>query len=87
MVTVLVMVSNAHSEQGHQAVEPVPENREKLVKWLLDAFSSSAFNACSYQELPAMSGELMKITLKPDAPLTSVKYRQISSSVSFQTIC
>ena len=47
--------------------EPVPKKREKLEKWLLDALSSSAFNACSYQELPAMTGEPMKITLKADA--------------------
>ena len=34
--------------------EPLPQNKEKLKKWLLGAFSSSAFNTCSYQELPAM---------------------------------
>ena len=29
--------------------EPIPENREKLEKWLQEAFESLSFNACSYQ--------------------------------------
>ena len=64
--------------------KPVPENREKLQKWLLEAFSSSAFNTCSYQELPAMSGEPMQIKIKPNAPLSSVKYKPIPVPFHFK---
>ena len=60
--------------------EPIPENREKLEKWLLDAFASSSFNACSYQELPSMTGEPMKIVLKPNAPVSEIINKSLCSS-------
>ena len=43
------------------------DNREKLQKWIIDYYSSSAFNTCPHQELPIMSGRPLKIHLKPDA--------------------
>ena len=47
--------------------EPTEENIPKLEKWLLEAFSSSAFNDCTHQTLQTMTGEPMKIQVKPGA--------------------
>ena len=35
---------------------PVAANRQKLETWLKDRYSSSAFNVCTHQLLPTMSG-------------------------------
>ena len=46
---------------------PTPENREKLEKWLLDYYSSSAFNTCEHQTLPKMAGKPLDIHFRPEA--------------------
>ena len=33
-----------------------PENREKLQEWIEEKYASSAFNQCSHQELPLVTG-------------------------------
>ena len=43
------------------------ENRERLEKWLLDYYSSSAFNVCEHQPLPKMSGPPIRLMVDPDA--------------------
>ena len=37
-------------------IEPTPANREKLEKWILQYYSSSAFNTCEHQRIPQMAG-------------------------------
>ena len=46
---------------------PTTENIPKLKTWLLEAFASSAFNQCSHQTLPEMTGEPVQLHLKEDA--------------------
>ena len=45
----------------------IPENNTKMKAWLLDMFSSSTFNTCSHQLLPAMEGPPIKIHMDEDA--------------------
>ena len=51
----------------HLPFPPTGENRGKFEKWLLDYYSSSAFNTCEHQPLPKMAGKPMKIHFRPDA--------------------
>ena len=44
--------------------EPIPENRERLEKWIINTYASSAFNACEHQVLPRMTGEPLTIHFK-----------------------
>ena len=44
--------------------EPVPENIDKLKKWLVDAFSANAFNTCTHQKLQKMEGTPCDIKFK-----------------------
>ena len=43
------------------------ENREKIEDWLLQYYSSSTFNVCSHQPLPAMEGPPLRLMVDPDA--------------------
>ena len=46
---------------------PTPENREKLEKWLLQHYASSAFNVCEHQQLPKMNAKPLNIHFRPAA--------------------
>ena len=46
--------------------DPIPENVHKIKQWMVDRFSGSAFNQCTHQELPVMTGEPMDIIFKDD---------------------
>ena len=46
---------------------PTPENVPRLKEWLVQAFSSSAFNTCSHQQLQTMTGAPVKIKFKEGA--------------------
>ena len=63
---------------------PTKENRDKLEKYLLDVFGSSAFNTCTYQDFPVISGEPMTIKLKPGAHQSSPAYRPIPVPFHFK---
>ena len=43
------------------------EHRHDLEQWILQYYSSSAFNVCPHQKLQTMTGEKLNITFKPDA--------------------
>ena len=43
---------------------PTIENKAKLKAWLIEHFSSSAFNTCTHQPLKQMTGPPMKIMFK-----------------------
>lgn len=47
--------------------ECVPENNDKMKRWLLDHFGSSTFNTCPHQRLPLMDGPPVEIHLKENA--------------------
>ena len=51
---------------------PTNENREKLEKWILNAYSSSAFNVCEHQILPKMKGKPLDVHLKEGSTATAV---------------
>ena len=45
----------------------VPENRERLQKWIEDKYASSAFNQCCHQELPLITGlPPLRLHVDPD---------------------
>ena len=44
--------------------KPSEENIPKLKEWLIDVFSASAFNKCTHQRLPEMTGRPMDIVFK-----------------------
>ena len=46
---------------------PVPGNVAKLESFIRSFFAASAFNVCPHQPLPAMTGDLMTVTLRQDA--------------------
>ena len=46
---------------------PVPENVEKLEQYIRSFFAASGLNTCPHQPLPAMTGDLMTVTLRPNA--------------------
>jgi ribosomal protein L44E len=46
---------------------PVPENIEKMKKWLLDNYGSSVFNQCPHQLLPEMDGPPISLHVSDDA--------------------
>ena len=46
--------------------EGTEENIDKLQKWILDTYKSSAFNVCPHQPLPLMQGPPLKIYIKPN---------------------
>ena len=46
--------------------EPTLANREKLERWFLEYFSSSAFNTCTHSPLQSMTGVPMKAIRKKD---------------------
>ena len=50
----------------------IPENVNRLRKWLVDAFSSSAFNTCHHQPLQTMTGEPMDIHIDDGCPAVAV---------------
>ena len=52
---------------SHIPHPPTPDNITKLENFLRSFFAASAFNTCPHQPLPAMTGELMTVTLRPDA--------------------
>ena len=43
---------------------PTEENKKKLKEWLTTTFASSAFNTCTHQPLPEITGEPMKFHFK-----------------------
>ena len=43
------------------------ECRARLQEWMLDYFKSSTFNTCPHQVLPGMSGQELKLAIKPGA--------------------
>ena len=47
--------------------EPIPENNEKMKKWLLDRYSKSTFNTCPHRPLPSMSGPPIEIHIDENA--------------------
>ena len=47
--------------------ECIPENNERMEKWLLQYFASSTFNTCPHCPLPHMTGPPAEIHLKDDA--------------------
>ena len=47
--------------------ECIPENNERMEKWLLKYFASSTFNTCPHCPLPHMTGPPAEIHLKDDA--------------------
>ena len=59
--------SNAPRKPDRIPYTPSRENVPKLKQWLLENFSASAFNRCTHQELPVMSGEPMDILFKEGA--------------------
>ncbi len=46
--------------------EPTPENLDKLEKWFLEYFASSAFNTCTHAPLQSMTGVPMTAVRKRD---------------------
>ena len=46
---------------------PVPEKNSKMKAWLLEQFGSSTFNVCPHQNLPSMTGPVIKIHVAEDA--------------------
>ena len=46
---------------------PTANNRVRLQEFLLKYYSSSTFNTCTHQPLPAMSGPPMHLLVNPDA--------------------
>ena len=52
---------------GELPFSPVPENIEKMKKWLLDNYSSSVFNQCPHQLLPEMDGPPISLHVSDDA--------------------
>ena len=46
---------------------PTEDHIENLDKFIRDFFAASAFNSCPHQALPAMTGDLMTVTLRKDA--------------------
>ena len=38
---------------------------DKLQQWLLDRYAASAFNVCTHQPLPKMSGPKLKLIVDP----------------------
>ena len=46
---------------------PVSGNIAKLESYIRSFFAASAFNVCPHQPLPAMTGDLMTVTLRQDA--------------------
>lgn len=45
---------------------PTEENRQKIEDWLLKYYSSSTFNVCSHQPLPAMEGPPLRLMVDSD---------------------
>ena len=46
---------------------PTDENAQKIEDWLLKYYSSSTFNVCSHQPLPAMEGPPLRLMVDPAA--------------------
>jgi len=46
---------------------PIPENVDKMKRWLLDNYSSSVFNQCPHQLLPKMDGPPISLHVADDA--------------------
>ena len=50
---------------------PTKENRDKLEKWILSAYASSAFNTCEHQPIKKLTGKPLDIHWRDDAhPVT-----------------
>ena len=47
--------------------EAVEENIPKLKEWMIGQFASSAFNKCTHQKLPTMTGKPMDVVFKENA--------------------
>ena len=58
-----------------QSMEPpfplTAENRLKIENYLKDQYASSAFNVCTHQPLPMMTGPPMRLLIDPDAKPTA----------------
>ena len=57
-----------------QAPFPITDTEEcraKLQEWLLNNYKSSTFNTCPHQVLPGMTGQELKLAIKPGATPTS----------------
>ena len=52
--------------------KPIPENIPKLKTWLEKSFASSAFNMCTHQPLPKMTGASVEVVFKDGATLKAV---------------
>ena len=63
---------------------PTIENRSKLRDYLLNTFASSGFNSCTYQILPEISGEPLKIEMKNNAHQAAPAYRPIPVPFHFK---
>ena len=46
--------------------EPTKENRKKLQEWILQRYSSSAFNTCDHQPIKTLAGEPLDIHFRED---------------------
>ena len=65
--------------------QPTKENIPKFEKWFLETFASSAFNTCTQQPLPAMTGVPMAIILKELSEGDYLKsFRPIPLSLHFK---
>ena len=51
---------------------PTTDNREKLQRWILEYFQTSAFNTCPHQPLQTMTGKPMDISFKPNITPSAV---------------
>lgn len=58
---------HAPPKPSHIPYAPTPENREKLEKWILERYKSSAFNTCEHQALPRMTGRPLDIHIEEGA--------------------
>ena len=62
-----VLRSKAPDMPDEIPYEPSEENIPKLKEWLINAFSASAFNKCTHQKLPEMTGKAMDIVFRENA--------------------
>ena len=62
------------TEKAVLPCEPTESNLPLIKKYILDRYSSSAFNVCEHQPLPLMTGsEPLKLHVDPSATPTAIK--------------
>jgi hypothetical protein len=62
------------TEKALLPCDPTIENLSILKQFILDRFSSSAFNVCEHQSLPLMSGsEPLRLHVDPAAKPTAIR--------------